>query len=68
MLARVRQIKNIKAVVWTEALTQFLFWKKAQGISEQTQKDYDQHVRSHVPIIIDWYIYGRSLIGAWSKR
>ncbi|ULO08985.1 hypothetical protein H1230_09545 [Paenibacillus sp. 19GGS1-52] len=44
-MARVTQIKNNKAVVWAEALTQFLFWKKAQGISEQTRKDYDQHVR-----------------------
>lgn len=44
-MARINQIKNTKAVVWTEALTQFLFWKKAQGVSEQTRKDYEQHVR-----------------------
>lgn len=44
-MARIKQIKNTKAVVWTEALTQFLFWKKAQGVSEQTRKDYEQHVR-----------------------
>ncbi|WP_410514593.1 hypothetical protein PaeBR_09530 [Paenibacillus sp. BR2-3] len=44
-MARIKQIKNSKSVVWTEALTQFLFWKKAHGVSEQTRKDYDQHVR-----------------------
>lgn len=44
-MARVTKIKNIKAVVWTEALTQFSFWKKAEGVSEQTQKDYEQHVK-----------------------
>ncbi|OKP97491.1 hypothetical protein [Paenibacillus sp. P46E] len=44
-MARVTKIKNIKVVVWTEALKQFLFWKKAEGVSEQTQKDNDQHVK-----------------------
>jgi GH24 family phage-related lysozyme (muramidase) len=37
-MARITKIKNIKAVVWTDALKQFLFWKKAEGVSEQTQK------------------------------
>ncbi|OMD48474.1 MULTISPECIES: hypothetical protein [Paenibacillus] len=44
-MARVTKIKNIKAVIWTDALKQFLFWKKAEGVSEQTQKDYEQHVK-----------------------
>ncbi|MFC3746811.1 hypothetical protein [Paenibacillus sp. GCM10012306] len=43
-MVRNTKIKNTKAVFWTETLTQFLFWKKAQGVSEQTGKDYEQHV------------------------
>ncbi|WP_169083278.1 tyrosine-type recombinase/integrase [Paenibacillus sp. PL91] len=44
-MVRIKKIKNVMTVNWTEALEQFLFWKKAQGISEQTYKDYNQQVR-----------------------
>jgi site-specific recombinase XerD len=44
-MARINKIKSVVTVNWTEALEQFLFWKKAQGISEQTYKDYNQQVR-----------------------
>ncbi|WP_419884990.1 tyrosine-type recombinase/integrase [Paenibacillus sp. B-A-8] len=44
-MVRVTKIKKNKAVGWKEALKQFLFWKKAEGVSDQTQKDYEQHVK-----------------------
>lgn len=44
-MVRITKIKNAITVNWSEALEQFLFWKKAQGISEQTYKDYNQQIR-----------------------
>ncbi|MBM7565754.1 tyrosine-type recombinase/integrase [Paenibacillus sacheonensis] len=44
-MSRILKVNALSSINWTEALEQFLFWKKAQGISEQTQKDYNQQVR-----------------------
>lgn len=44
-MARVTKIKLITVVNWCDALEQFLFFKKAQGISEQTQADYGQQIK-----------------------
>lgn len=43
-MSRVKKIKQITTVSWQDALGQFLFFKKAQGISEQTQADYSQQI------------------------
>ncbi|WP_336772663.1 tyrosine-type recombinase/integrase [Paenibacillus sp. MMO-58] len=44
-MSRITKIKQDLNRSWTEALEQFLFWKKAQGISQQTYKDYEGQVR-----------------------
>ncbi|MFC4766439.1 tyrosine-type recombinase/integrase [Effusibacillus consociatus] len=43
-----KRITNIQTVTctWEEAFKEFLLWKKAQGISETTLKDYRGHVKS----------------------
>ncbi|MBB3109094.1 site-specific recombinase XerD [Paenibacillus phyllosphaerae] len=43
-MARVGKIKQTVEFKWQEALEQFMFFKKAQGISQQTISDYKQHV------------------------
>ena len=34
-----------KKVTWQQAMEDFLFWKKAQGVSETTLKGYSNHIR-----------------------
>lgn len=46
MAQRVKQLKAkaIPAVNWTEALEGYLMWKKAEGRSPRTIRDYSYHV------------------------
>lgn len=43
-MARIFKIKPNTIFHWRESLKEFVFWKQAQGISEQTLMDYKQHV------------------------
>lgn len=44
MAGRLTKVKKSAPATYEAALEQFLIWKKAQGISEQTMKDYREHV------------------------
>lgn len=44
MSGRLTKVKKAAPSTYGAALEQFLLWKKAQGISEQTMKDYREHV------------------------
>ncbi|WP_218032419.1 tyrosine-type recombinase/integrase [Paenibacillus humicus] len=44
MSGRLTKVKKAAPATYEVALEQFLLWKKAQGISEQTMKDYREHV------------------------
>ena len=41
---RLTKVKKLAPATYEAALEQFLIWKKAQGISKQTMKDYKEHV------------------------
>ncbi|MBO8170213.1 MAG: hypothetical protein H0Z35_13720 [Thermoanaerobacteraceae bacterium] len=44
-MAKVLKVdKSSNSVSWSEALTGFIYWKKAQGLSETTIRDYTCHV------------------------
>lgn len=36
---------NKKMLSWEQAMEAFLFWKKAQGVSETTLKGYSNHIK-----------------------
>lgn len=42
--ARVLKISEHIPTTWEETLEQFMSWKKAQGLSNQTLDDYKRHV------------------------
>lgn len=44
MAGRMTRVKKSVPSTYEVALEQFLLWKKAQGISEQTMKDYRERV------------------------
>lgn len=43
-MSRLMKVKKVAPASLDEALAQFLNWKKANGISEQTILDYTTHV------------------------
>lgn len=43
---RVLKLVETPIVKWEETLESFLLWKKAEGRSERTIKDYGYHVRN----------------------
>lgn len=44
MSGRLTKVRKLVPATYELALEQFLLWKKAQGISEQSMKDYKEHV------------------------
>jgi len=45
---RVLRVVASQDVTWEQALEDFLLWKKAEGKSERTLKDYGYHVRNFI--------------------
>jgi hypothetical protein len=57
-MARIAKVKKAVSETLEEALVQFLLWKKAQQISEQTLLDYRTHVNlflKRYPQAVDSY-------------